>query len=128
MQKQKQIFCVDVILHRKAVKKNKNMDQSKKNFGIRIFLIIYGVSYILNSVFFVDRKKVVAENTTTSTNLVAILIDKDLYENIKSNIQSYATDYIQQKISNSKAIVLPINTKTFKAPDITKMLENMYFD
>ncbi|MFA5747781.1 MAG: hypothetical protein WC872_01575, partial [Candidatus Absconditabacterales bacterium] len=104
------------------------MDQSKKNFGIRIFLIIYGVSYILNSVFFVDRKKVVAENTTTSTNLVAILIDKDLYENIKSNIQSYATDYIQQKISNSKAIVLPINTKTFKAPDITKMLENMYFD
>jgi hypothetical protein len=60
--------------------------------------------------------------------LVAVFVDKDIYQNTKSDIERYATDYIQQRISNSKAIVLPINVENFKAIDLVRMLENMYFD
>jgi len=60
--------------------------------------------------------------------LVAVFVDKDVYQNSKSSIEWYATDYIQQRVSNSKAIVLPINIQNFKAIDLVRMLENMYFD
>lgn len=59
---------------------------------------------------------------------MAVFVDKDIYQNAKSDIEWYATDYIQQRISNSKALVLPINTQNFKAIDVVRMLENMYFD
>jgi hypothetical protein len=61
---------------------------------------------------------------------VAVIVDKKIYDNssMETYLKRYATDYIQQKISDSKAIVLPINIDNFKAADIVKMLENMYFD
>ncbi|MDD3263232.1 MAG: VCBS repeat-containing protein [Candidatus Absconditabacteria bacterium] len=62
------------------------------------------------------------------TNLIAVFVDKDVYQNSKNSIERYATDYIQQRVSNSKALILPINTQNFKAIDLVRMLENMYFD
>jgi hypothetical protein len=86
------------------------------------------ISTFLQSRFFVDVKNILAENPTNTIHLIAVFVDKDVYSNQKSNIERYATEYIQKKISNSKAIVMPINTKNFKAHEITKILENMYFD
>jgi hypothetical protein len=60
--------------------------------------------------------------------LIAVFVDKDVYQNSKNSIERYATDYIQQRVSNSKALILPINTQNFKAIDLVRMLENMYFD
>jgi len=60
--------------------------------------------------------------------LIAVFVDKEVYQNAKNNIERYATDYIQQRVSNSKALILPINTQNFKAIDLVRMLENMYFD
>jgi hypothetical protein len=62
------------------------------------------------------------------TNIIAVFVDKDVYQSSKNDIEWYATDYVQQRISNSKALVLPINTQNFKSIDLVRMLENMYFD
>jgi len=63
----------------------------------------------MHDFFFVNSAN--AESQITNTNLVAVIVDKKLYDNnaIRSRVERYATDYIQQKISDSKAIVLPIN-------------------
>ncbi|MBU0626163.1 hypothetical protein KKG31_07885 [Patescibacteria group bacterium] len=83
----------------------------------------------MNDVFFFNiRTASAAEPTITNTNLVAIIVDKDIYSDLEDDIKTYATDYVQQKISDSKAIVLPIDINNFQAPDIVKILENMYFD
>ncbi|MEI8253534.1 MAG: hypothetical protein WCG25_07525 [bacterium] len=83
---------------------------------------------MLNTFFFINFNKTKAEDSLKSTNIVAILVDQNIYNNLSSDIQRYTKDYIQKEISNSKAVVLPINIQNFKAQDITKILENMYFD
>lgn len=99
-----------------------------KRHLVWLLLLIYSLSYFLQSWFFVDFWSVFAENPLDRTHLVAVFVDKDIYQDAKSDIERYATEYIQQRISNSKAIVLPINTQNFKAIDVVRMLENMYFD
>lgn len=59
---------------------------------------------------------------------MAILVDDKIYNQIEPELKRYATDYIQQKYANSKALVLKINTTEYSAPEIVKMLENLYFD
>ncbi|MCX6825442.1 MAG: VCBS repeat-containing protein [candidate division SR1 bacterium] len=100
---------------------------SKKVF-VRTLIIFYGISYLLQNTLFVDRKKVYAAETPSTTNIVAVFVDKNIYEGIKTNLERYTTSYIQQKIANSKAVVFPIDTTTMKAFEISKMLENMYFE
>jgi hypothetical protein len=104
------------------------MKFSHKRPWIWLLLVIYIVSYFLQSWFFVDFWKIFAENPIDRTNLVAVFVDKDIYASSKSDIEWYATQYIQQRISNSKALVMPINTENFKAIDLVRMLENIYFD
>ncbi|MFZ2718776.1 MAG: VCBS repeat-containing protein, partial [Candidatus Absconditicoccaceae bacterium] len=94
-----------------------------------IFLItIYVLSYFLNSLFFINFDKTKAEDSLKSTNIIAILVDQNIYNDLSDEIQRYTKNYIQKEVSNSKAVVLPINVQNFKAQDITKILENMYFD
>lgn len=70
-----------------------------------------------------------ANERKATTNIVALIVDKNLYNGtLKNSIDRYATNYIQQKISNSRAVIFPINTDTIKARDITKMLENIYHE
>ena len=104
------------------------MNILNKKINIRFLLVVYWLSFLLNQVFFVDFKKVFAEDNLSKTNIVAIIVDEDVYNKNESNIKWYATDYVQKNVSNSKAIVLPINVKNIKARDVTKILENMYFD
>ena len=90
--------------------------------------MLYGVSYLLQNSIFVDRRKVYAAENPDTTNLVAVFVDKDIYKDITTDLVRYTTRYIQRKISNSKAIVFPIDTTTLKAHEISQMLENMYFE
>jgi hypothetical protein len=62
------------------------------------------------------------------TNLVAVLVDDKIYPQIETDLKRYTTQYIQKKYKNSKALVLKINTSEYTAPEITKMLENLYFN
>ncbi|MCF7835358.1 VCBS repeat-containing protein, partial [Candidatus Gracilibacteria bacterium] len=100
----------------------------KQKRQIILFIIIYIFSYLLNTFFFIDFNKIKAEDSIDSTNLVAVLVDKNIYNSLSSEIQRYSTQYIQKEISNSKAIVLQIDTQKLQAQDILKILENMYFD
>ena len=95
---------------------------------IIFFITIYILSYFLNAFFFVNFSKIKAEDSLKSTNIIAILVDQNIYNDLSSEIKRYTIEYIQKEISNSKAVVLPINIENFKAQDITKILENMYFD
>ena len=90
-----------------------------------IICIVYVFSYLIQDLII---SNVNAESTITNTNIVAIFVDKDIYPQIKSDVERYASTYIQGRLSNTKATVFPINTKTFKAKDIVQMLENIYFD
>ena len=78
--------------------------------------------------FFIDWKNVYAAETPSTTNIVAIFVDKNIYPDIKANLVRYTTKYLQKKIANSKAVVLPIDTTTMKAHEISQILENMYFE
>ncbi|MEI6672311.1 MAG: hypothetical protein WCL02_02895 [bacterium] len=80
-----------------------------------------------NSIF-IDWKKVYAAENPSTTNLVAVFVDKNIYKDIQANLVRYTTTYIQKKIANSKAVVLPIDTTTLKAHEISQILENMYFE
>ncbi|MCK9466717.1 MAG: FG-GAP-like repeat-containing protein [Candidatus Absconditabacterales bacterium] len=108
-----------------------------KKYSIFLVLLVYAVSTFLQSFSFLDFNKVYAQESQLNyTNLVAIFVDDKIYGSLENNIERYAKTYIQgadsnyryNAISNSKAIVLPINIDNITAPEITKILENMYFD
>lgn len=56
------------------------------------------------------------------------MVDDKIYPSIENDIKRYASQYIQKKYPFSKALVFKINTKEYDAPEITKLLENLYFD
>lgn len=99
--------------------------QIGKKILISIICFVYLVSYVVHD-FIISWAR--AESTINSTNIVAIFVDKDIYNQLNSDLNRYTTQYIQKRISHTKATVFPINTDTFKAKDITKILENIYFD
>jgi hypothetical protein len=69
-----------------------------------------------------------AEKNVPQVNIITILVDDSIYPSLQADIQWYATQYIQQEIPESKALVIPINLKNIDAPQIYKMMENIYFD
>jgi len=82
----------------------------------------------LQNSFFINRRKVYGAENPSTTNLVAIFVDKEIYPNIQANLERYTKAYLQGKIANSKAVVLPIDTTRMKANDIVQIIENMYFE
>lgn len=103
--------------------------KSKKILGILI-LIGYLSSQILSMLGYVDRNIAEAKNSNrdTMTQLVAVMVEESIYDKLEKNLQRYTTSYIQKHYPHSKAIVLKINTKEYNAPELTKLLENLYFD
>jgi len=71
-----------------------------------------------------------AETPINNTHIVALIVDKDLMDNsaIEDEIQRYASSYIQQAMWATKALILPIDTEKVSAPDVLRMLENLYFE
>jgi len=111
-----------------------------KKYSVLFVGMIYMLSYFFQSLSFFNfsliLNTVYAEDQLDYTNLVAVFVDDKIYDDIENDMQRYAQEYIQwedssnryNSISNSKAIVLPIDTDNMSASDITKILENMYFD
>jgi hypothetical protein len=67
------------------------------------------------------------ETNKPRVNIVAVLVDDTIYGSIKWEISWYAS-YIQQKLSDTKALVLPLHLSSVSAYDIYRMMENIYFD
>ncbi len=68
------------------------------------------------------------EASKPRVNIVAILVDSAIYKDISSDLDWYASSYIQQKLSDTKALILPLQLETVSAYDIHRMMENIYFD
>ncbi len=102
---------------------------SKKILSIAI-LFCYVVSQVLSYLGYIQRGSVYAsgESKNTYSNLVAVLVDELVYPKIENELKWYTTEYIQKKYDQSKALVLKINTQEYSAPEITKLLENLYFE
>lgn len=75
------------------------------------------------------RSDVFANINKVDTNIVAVLVDKDLYTNtnLRNSLERYTTQYIQSKISNSKAVIFPLDTTLVTSRDIAKLLDNLYY-
>ena len=102
---------------------------SKKILSIAI-LFCYVVSQVLSYLGYIQRGSVYAsgESKNTYSNLVAVLVDERVYPEIENELKWYTTEYIQKKYDQSKALVLKINTQEYSAPEITKLLENLYVE
>ena len=102
---------------------------SKKILSIAI-LFCYVVSQVLSYLGYIQRGSIYAsgESKNTYSNLVAVLVDERVYPKIENELKWYTTEYIQKKYDQSKALVLKINTQEYSAPEITKLLENLYFE
>jgi hypothetical protein len=105
------------------------MKKASLKFKIYGLLTVYILAWFMQSWMPFFQSDIFANERKATTNIVALIVDKNLYNGtLKNSIDRYATNYIQQKISNSKAVIFPINTETIKARDITKMLENIYHE
>lgn len=82
---------------------------------------------MIHSLFFVYSPSY-AESPVQQSPLIAVLVDSGISDAVRTDLQRYTTQYIQKRYTNSKAIVIPINTSIIKAPDIVRMLENIYFE
>ena len=56
------------------------------------------------------------------------MVDDKIYDHISSWLKWYATDYVQKQLSDTKALVMPLNLSKISAYDIHRMMENIYFD
>lgn len=103
--------------------------KAKRFFGLFV-LLGYLTSTVLSYLGYIDFKSAFAntDNRNATTQLVAVLVDDKIYDTIEDDLKRYASDYIQKKYPHSKALVLKINTKEYSAPEIVKLLENLYFD
>ncbi|MBS8121698.1 hypothetical protein [Candidatus Vampirococcus lugosii] len=108
----------------------KNNNEIKKRIFVFLFLIIYLSSFLLNNfIFFLWGNVSAYTPKDTNNNLVAVLVDSDIYNGgVGNDIKRYAQNYIQGSISDSKAIIIPVNIDNFTAPDIVKILQNLYFE
>lgn len=104
---------------------------NRKQLSIFIFTFFYFLSILLNTFYYLPWNRAAAYTPVeTNNNIVAIFVDSSVYWDawVKSRIDSYANNYIQQKISDSKALIVPINVSNFKSNDILRILENLYFE
>jgi hypothetical protein len=105
------------------------MKQPSLKLKIYGLLIVYLLWRFGQSLLPLLESNIFANERKVTLNIVALIVDKNLYNgSLKNSIDRYTSNYIQQKISNSRAIIFPIDTSTIKARDITKMLENIYYE
>ena len=96
-----------------------------------IILGVYLATDILGHLWYIDWNVAEAATSWKSTNpIVAILIDNDTYNSIGSNwnFKRYTDSYIPEKYPGSESIIFSLDLKEYTAPEIVKLLENVYFD
>jgi hypothetical protein len=67
---------------------------ANKKVGVWTLLVIYILSYFMQSFFFATPNAL-AEDSFKHTNLVAVLVDNSIYDSVKGDIDRYAQNYIQ---------------------------------
>ena len=97
-----------------------------KKFRILSTIFVYCITFVLQSNFALFQVWA-QEKNIPRVNIVAVLVDDKIYDSISGWISSY-TSYIQKNLSETKALVMPINLNNIDSYDIHRMMENIYFD
>ena len=71
-------------------------------------------------------KKTYAEEQLDKQDIVLVLVDNNLYGDLKEELTRYGVDYIQTQNPNTIALILPIDPKE-PAIEILKIIQNLYF-
>ena len=90
-------------------------------------IIVYCASFLLQSNLGLFQA-LAKEVNTPRVKIVAILVDDKIYNGISGDLNWYATSYIQDKLTDTKALVIPLNLDKIDAYDIYRMMQNIYFD
>lgn len=62
----------------------------------------------------------------TQEQIIAVLVDKNIYNAHTNDINRYAQAYLQKRSSATKALLMPLDKDRFQAADLRKILENLY--
>lgn len=101
------------------------MQLKLKKMLIAVTIFTYFVTFILQSNLWIFQ--LWAKNINKqSVNIVTILVE-DQYKNVDW-LNWYASEYIPNKLSNTKALVIPLQLWNISSYDIHRMMENIYFD
>ena len=98
-----------------------------KKFWLLSTIFVYCASFLLQSNLGLFQAWA-RETNVPRVNIVAILVDNKIYDWIADGLKWYASDYVQQQLSDTKALVIPIDLGKINAYDIYRMMENIYFD
>lgn len=103
------------------------MQLKSKKICILTTIIVYCASFFLQSGLSLLQTRA-KETNIPRVNIVAVLVDDKIYNQISEDLQWYATGYIQQRLSDTKALVMPLDLDNISSYDIYRMMENIYFD
>ena len=59
---------------------------------------------------------------------MAVLVDSRIYDWISWDLSWYTSNYVQNILANTRALVIPLDLTNIHAYDIYRMMENIYFD
>ena len=91
--------------------------------GALIFSLLFSISFRIPLRFF-GLETSAAEGPMY--NLVSLLVEQDIYNEVKSKVQRYATD-IQKQLENTKVVIVPTPTNAHPFT-IASLNESLYYD
>ncbi len=97
-----------------------------KKILIYVFFVIYIFELSFSNIILFGKWEVYAKWTNEKVNINLIIIDNNIYKDLKSSLEIY-TPIIQKNNSNTKILVAPIDTKIWSIA-IRKIIENVYFE
>ena len=98
-----------------------------KKIWVLSTIFVYCASFLIQSNLMLFETWA-QEKNTPRVNIVAVLVDNSIYANIAWSLSWYTSEYIQKKLSDTKALIMPIDVSNLSAYDIYRMMENVYFD
>ena len=97
--------------------------KTKTSVAILLFVYIFCQS-LSQWIFGLSAPAYAADDTQES--IIAVFVDKAVYDKHTDEINRYAQSYLQSHSSMTKALVMPLDKDHFQASDIRKVLENLY--
>lgn len=101
---------------------------SLKRFFSLLLLCVYIASHFSEATYYNQVAQVYAQDITQKVDLVAMFVDRSIYDAVQWDLQWYTTQYIPQQAPWTKVLVFPIAVDWFQAQDIQHILQNLHHD
>ena len=98
-------------------------------------ILIWGIVFLYvlstalqSSVFRFGWATVSAAGPVSRTNLVAVVVDSNIYWAIQWDLWRYANTYVPKQSPGTKLITIPLDPAGFRSDEVHRVLENLYFE